>query len=249
MSNCKKRWKSLRDTFIKYYRLEVLYSKGGSRRKQKTWNFYHDLAFLKQHVDLFRLEEKEKLDASTYSKEGYVEASDYLIEDENMKEVYEIKIAGPFEEEAEYSGKEDHLLETYEEQLDEQDFDLSEQEEASGEKGSKEVAEQFEIYVAESEEATEQTEFVSVQPSSPAPSTRTKSESDSFLKIPEVASTSLPAKNIVDPDERYLMSCLPAFKRFTPQQKAYVRMGIERLFYEVEFENISEPKSKRSRMS
>ena len=42
--------------------------------------------------------------------------------------------------------------------------------------------------------------------------------------------------NIIDPDERYLLSCLPAFKRFSPQQKALVRMGIERLFYEVEFE-------------
>lgn len=204
---------------------------------------------MKQHVDLFRLEEKDKLDASTYSKEGYVETSDYLIEDENMKEVYEIKIAGPYEDEAEYSGKEDPLLETYEEQLDEQDYDLSEQEEASGEKGPEEVAEQFEIYVAESEEAAEQTEEASVQPSSPAPSNRTQSESESFSKRSEVASTSSPAKNNVDPDERYLMSCLPAFKRFTPKQKAYVRMGIERLFYEVEFENISDPKSKRSRMS
>lgn len=62
-------------------------------------------------------------------------------------------------------------------------------------------------------------------------------------------SISSPSKNIVDPDERYLMSCLPAFKRFTPQQKAYVRMGIEKLFYEVEFENVSEPKSKRAKLS
>jgi len=64
-----------------------------------------------------------------------------------------------------------------------------------------------------------------------------KSQSDSNI-------TQL-SKTIIDPDERYLMSCLPAFKRFTPQQKAYVRMGIEKLFYEVEFENISEPRNKK----
>lgn len=52
-------------------------------------------------------------------------------------------------------------------------------------------------------------------------------------------------QNTTDPDERYLLSCLPAFKRFSPQQKAFVRMGIERLFYEVEFEKISEPARKK----
>jgi hypothetical protein len=46
-----------------------------------------------------------------------------------------------------------------------------------------------------------------------------------------------------------LLSCLPALKRFTPQQKAYVRMGIERLFYEVEFESIDEITHKKQRTS
>lgn len=54
-------------------------------------------------------------------------------------------------------------------------------------------------------------------------------------------------RNITDPDERYLMSCLPTFKRFNAQQKGYVRMAIEKLFYEVEFENVSEPRNKRLR--
>lgn len=54
VTNCKKRWKSLRDTFIKYYRLEVLYSTGESKRKHKKWHYYQDLLFLRSHVELFR---------------------------------------------------------------------------------------------------------------------------------------------------------------------------------------------------
>ena len=53
----------------------------------------------------------------------------------------------------------------------------------------------------------------------------------------------------IDPDERYLLSCLPAFKRFSPKQKAYVRMGIEKLFYEVEFGDEFQPQRKQPKYS
>lgn len=187
-----------------------------------------------------------------------METSDYLLEDDNMKEVYEIKIADePYDDDTEYRMKEHHLLEAYEEQIESMDdYVLTDQEEVVTEKDARnEACEQFEIYEteaeAEVEEAADGIEELPTQVASPAPSNRTQSESDSYHKKQEasVEPLSSPDKNIVDPDERYLMSCLPAFKRFTPQQKAYVRMGIERLFYEVEFENISDPKNKRSRMS
>lgn len=80
-------------------------------------------------------------------------------------------------------------------------------------------------------------------------STPSATLSSSSLQIQNIKSIASPGKNVVDPDERYLLSCLPAFKRLNHQQKAYLRLGIERLFYEVEFENISEPKNKRSRNS
>lgn len=54
--SCKKRWKSLRDTFIKYYRMELQAnssSSGSKRRGTKFWNFYENLSFLKGHVELF----------------------------------------------------------------------------------------------------------------------------------------------------------------------------------------------------
>lgn len=55
--------------------------------------------------------------------------------------------------------------------------------------------------------------------------------------------------NAIDPDERYLLSCLPAFKRFSHKQKAYVRMGIEKLFYEVEFGDEFQPQRKQPKYS
>lgn len=214
-------------------------------------NFY--IANFSVYNYFLRLEDKERLETSPYIKEGFVETSDYLLEDDNMKEVYELKIAGePYDDDTEYRMKEDHLLEAYEEQVESMDdYVLTDQEEVATVKDEgKEASEQFEIYEteAETEEAVGE---LPAQIASPSPSNRTQSESDSYHKKQEalIEPVSPPAKNIFDPDERYLMSCLPAFKRFNPQQKAYVRMGIERLFYEVEFENISEPKNKRSRMS
>lgn len=172
-------------------------------------------------------------------------------EDEETKEVYEIKIADGYEEDA-YRIKEDHLLDgAYEEeQLEEvtDDYGIIEHEEENVDKSvDKNYSKEYESYEAEIEndDQFEMVEESVEQPIPPAPSEIEKTMQDkSSYDTP-----SSPSKNIVDPDERYLMSCLPAFKRFTPQQKAYVRMGIEKLFYEVEFENVSEPMNKRSRIS
>lgn len=175
-----------------------------------------------------------------------------LEEVEDMKEVYEIKIADEEYEDEAYRIKEDHLLDSYEERIDNtiEEYEIDEIEE-SGNLGSSAKCdnEQFEIYENETEPEAEAMQKETPSPPSPLQSARkqTASESHQHTELPTVATTS-PSKNIIDPDERYLMSCLPAFKRFTPQQKAYVRMGIERLFYEVEFENISDFKPKRSKI-
>ena len=63
------------------------------------------------------------------------------------------------------------------------------------------------------------------------------------------SSTKSSKANAIDPDERYLLSCLPAFKRFSPKQKAYVRMGVEKLFYEVEFGDEFQPQRKQPKYS
>lgn len=194
---------------------------------------------MKIHLNNFRLEDgvKEVNDSTSGFKENFTETSDYMIEDEEeIKEVYEIKIAEEeFEDDVSYRVKEDHLLESYEEQLESNidEFELTEPEENVAEKSAEKTSnESFEAYETETED-----EEPKVPPTSPGQ-----------FKVTEQKATNAEAPT-KDPDETYLMSCLPAFKRFTPQQKAYVRMAVERLFYEVEFENVSEPKSKRSKDS
>ena len=180
---------------------------------------------------------------------------------EEEREVYEIKIAGgEYEEEDDvtFSIKEDHL-EGYEDQIADE-YEIIEHEEEALDKPEKLFSDDYETYETEAENYEPETPEIIEENQfnvSPAPSNRLHNDSEVHVEVhqkpspdnlPNIAISSS-TKNIVDPDERYLMSCLPAFKRFTPQQKAYVRMGIERLFYEVEFENVSEPKNKRSRMS
>lgn len=167
-----------------------------------------------------------------------------ILVEEESKEIYEIKLRDEeYDEESRTYKEEDQLLDSYEERIEdtiEEEYMLTEPEDILGDdKVNHKINDnQFEMYDMEAEHEEEADE---VQP-----------VTQQNIEIqPQEAPTAVtsPAKNIVDPDERYLMSCLPAFKRFTPQQKAFVRMGIERLFYEVEFENVSESKNKKSRFS
>jgi BESS motif len=204
-------------------------------------------------MNYYRLEESFKSGhemSTSYAKETSGDGSDNdrIILVEEHKEIFEIKLReDEYEDETRAYKEEDHLLDSYEERIEdpiEEEY-MMEQEEIIHEKKIND--DQFEVYEmeADQEEELEQPEE-DVQPS-----IQIHHEIQHQLQEPltstAVAST---AKNVVDPDERYLMSCLPALKRFTPQQKAMVRMGIERLFYETEFENnVSEPRTKRSRQS
>lgn len=46
-----------------------------------------------------------------------------------------------------------------------------------------------------------------------------------------------------DPDEKFLLSCLPVFKRLNTKKNALARMKIQQLLYEIEFEDYSEMSS------
>jgi BESS motif len=52
---------------------------------------------------------------------------------------------------------------------------------------------------------------------------------------------------VVDPDERYLLSCLPVLKRLSPQKNALIKLKIQQLLYEVEFEMNDESHSSKKR--
>lgn len=140
-----------------------------------------------------------------------------------------------FDDETSYRIKEDHLLENYEEECSYEE---------TLEQEGKTTESEYEAYEMENDQEELIDAVVEVS------SISNEQEQFKTVIVPSSqAQVASPVKNIVDPDERYLMSCLPAFKRFTPQQKAYVRMGIERLFYEVEFEDAGQPKIKKQRTS
>lgn len=166
------------------------------------------------------------------------------IEEENEEKlIYEIKLTeDEYEEESAYRLKEDHLLDGYEEEGVAYEEELDQD--------AKVIEVEYENYDTEGEQQ-ELTVAVEETPTSPEPISVLKSgiESPNRFISSSHAETSSPTKNITDPDERYLMSCLPAFKRFTPQQKAFVRMEIERLFYQIEFEDESEPNNKKLKSS
>lgn len=47
----KKRWRSLRDCFIKYYKLEKSRPSGSAGGKRRKWTYYENLLFLIPHVE------------------------------------------------------------------------------------------------------------------------------------------------------------------------------------------------------
>lgn len=181
-----------------------------------------------------------------YAKEasGLTCENDQIVLLEEDKHVYEIKMRDDeFEDDSRVYKEEDHLLDPYEERIEDtidEEYMLT-TDEILTEKQVDKNTEEFEVYEMEPDNEGDQEQ--------PEDIPQTSHIHLQSKELPPPRTIASPAKNVVDPDERYLMSCLPAFKRFTPQQKAYVRMGIERLFYEVEFENVSEPRSKKSRMS
>lgn len=157
------------------------------------------------------------------------------------KEVYEIKLIAEdnYEDESAYRLKEeDHLVETFEEE------ELTYEELLEPDQKSVE-----EEYAACETDVVQEDLLEVTEELQPEQTSRPTNDTESPKLVQSTASSSSPVRNITDPNERYLMSCLPAFNRFTPQQQAYVRMGIERLFYEVEFEGVSEPKNKKTRTS
>ncbi|CAO1367773.1 unnamed protein product, partial [Diamesa hyperborea] len=194
---CKKRWKSLRDTYIKYLRFEMQSDNDGEQcvKKHKPWVYYEDLNFLRQHVELFR-------GLNTYGE---------LLEEEDD------------------DGEEEALFEVQNEShehLDDEPTYYIENEESLA------------TYIVDNQSTVPKNEKTENQEPEEQDQKTHKdlpvqnNESNPSHSNPSAKSTKT---NSVDPDERYLLSCLPAFKRFSPKQKAYVRMGIEKLFYEVEF--------------
>jgi len=235
------------------------------KKNRKSWVYYKDLSFLIPHVDLYRLDDSMKGHESQhdtipiYLKEDYLEADEkhiFFTEEEAAENddsvTYQIKIAkGQYDEEhISESIEEDNLLEGHyvEERLDDSAImDLEDQVVVNKVMQKLETNEHtYMLLEQSSEEAIKESEIEDTSRSYQPQSFKTENPESH----PQPSTSSSPHnKNVVDPDERYLLSCLPAFKRLTPQQKGLIRMGIERLFYEVEFQNDDEPRNKKLRNS
>lgn len=237
----------MRDTFIKYYRIEQHQSSSFSNSvKRKRWHFYNELTFLKPHIELFRLEEYiNKNDESTRKEEPIFikqncldspdEEKNYLLEDEEI-------LNSPLQYQIKFNENLDYEVTTENQSSKKFSMEFPDNEKDEEEHPNEK------LYLTP---PPNYDDMVLEEPVDPLPDSLTKftQESSTSISIPQTQSIipeiNQQQRNITDIDELYLLSCLPAFKRFTPQQKAYVRMGIERLFYEVEFENICEPSNKK----
>jgi hypothetical protein len=269
--NCKKRWKSLRDTFIKYHRIQIQNDSPGPKRKMKSWGHYNSLYFLTPHIEFYRLNEDNKSSCDSqmvdyqqiYLKEEYTSEQKQFfftestgVEDEEI--TYQIKLTD--DDENEFSNEKfqqtdtdtfiDHEKSFVEERLD---FEEDADDELLDRKEITKNEENDSSFIhLEHENRSELVDIVDNHDKSVSDK-EVQSRSDSASTTATALSLICNEKNVIDPDERYLLSCLPAFKRMNNVQKAYVRLGIEKLFYDIEIENSNElsstTKSKRMRTS
>lgn len=193
------------------------------------------MSFLKQHVELFRTDGELTDNERRFFGDQ---------EDESKVE-YEIRIAGEeYPQNASFRVKSD--LESYEEVHSEEadvEYEIVDQDE-------KNASEEYSMQDVSAHKEQEET-FDESQVSEPAATfpPQNFSKQLQIQNVCHIEEPPAPAKAPVDPDESYWSSRFEAFKRLSRQQKAYVRMGIEKLLYEAEFEHVDEPQNKRSRLT
>uniref|UniRef100_A0A336LNX8 CSON015178 protein n=1 Tax=Culicoides sonorensis TaxID=179676 RepID=A0A336LNX8_CULSO len=213
IEDCKKRWKSLRDTFIKYYRMELEQASPLNSR-QKVWKFYDKLDYLRNHVELFRLDESSSAVKSNQNDDQSQDHTEFdrvhekktMVRHDYMNtsrqgktSTIKVLVEGNGDDQAEYT-----VYETN------QDGDLEENDQENNEQ----------IYLEPIE-----TEDYQIENESESEATKKKD-----LKNFEIISS---FSN--DPDEKFLMSCLPVLKRLSARKNALLKLKIQTLLFEIEF--------------
>lgn len=249
MEDCKKRWKSLRDTFIKYFRQEIL-AATIPNMKRKKWVYFEQMSFLRGHVELygyaffasvvepektfingtyFRISETDSAsDKETIVPEssriiGYQEyvtadQSDYLTCDEGVEEQYDDGNTEYIYEEVEEASATAYAIATKASPLEE---NMSGGDQEAMSTTIIDERQELELSQEEEEEITDAVTVPLVDPSE---------------KVTEIACQT--AVSITDPDERFLLSCAPVFKRLSTQKNALLKLKIQQLLYEVEFGDV-----------
>ncbi|XP_062551956.1 uncharacterized protein LOC134217189 [Armigeres subalbatus] len=218
VEDCKKRWKSLRDTFIKYFRQEILASSMPGM-KRKKWVYFEHMSFLRGHVELYGISETDSIPSdketvvpepsSAIHIQNYVgtDQSEYLTSDEGVEEQYDDNTEYIYEEVEEASA---YAIETKPNRV----------ENISGEQETMSttmIDDGHELVDLSQEEVRETITVPVVAP---------------VEKVTEIPGQ---AASITDPDERFLLSCAPVLKRLSTQKNALLKLKIQQLLYEVEF--------------
>ncbi|XP_058445870.1 transcription factor Adf-1-like [Malaya genurostris] len=220
VENCKKRWKSLRDTFIKYFRQEIL-ADSIPGMKRKKWIYYEHMSFLRSHVELYGISETD----SASDKETIASDRTRIIH-----------IPEFVTEQGEYISCEEAVEEQYDDNQTEYVYEVEEVSpttttstyavEAKHE--SSQNVEVEESVVESSEAHAEDLELIREEES-----TAEMTQSDTAGG--EVTNSNCSNAVVTDPDERFLLSCAPVLKRLSTKKNALVKLKIQQLLYDVEF--------------
>ncbi|XP_001867033.2 uncharacterized protein LOC6050421 [Culex quinquefasciatus] len=227
VEDCKKRWKSLRDTFIKYYRQEILAATMPGM-KRKKWVYYELMSFLRSHVELygnehhFSIADTESIsDKETILSEGnrLIQLDDYVTEDGEFLGCSD-EVEDQFDE-----NQTEYIYEDVEETSTATVCTIPETHESLEEANSSGNSARIEV-IQQKQHHTEQMQDDTVKPVTTVPVV----ESSQQVVAPSPATVA-----ITDPDERFLLSCAPVLKRLSTQKNALVKLKIQQLLYEVEF--------------
>ncbi|XP_055307070.1 uncharacterized protein LOC129571322 [Sitodiplosis mosellana] len=202
VDECKKRWRSLRDAFMKQYKL---YSRGDTNSK-KRWLFYEQMEFLGPYFD----NNDDKYDGDDYIET--INTDGESIDKNSLNQIVCINSDGEYPTQIEVD-------EYNEEQLEEDALDTTQYTTVTSKKGENSV-----YYIS-------------------APTSHSSINNDSQLQSPTrqqtkvLTQTNTNTSNNNDPDERFLLSCLPILKRLPNKKNALARLRIQQLLFEIEFED------------
>ncbi|XP_055548199.1 transcription factor Adf-1-like [Wyeomyia smithii] len=217
VDNCKKRWKSLRDTFIKYFRQEILATPGSKRKK---WVYYEHMNFLRNHVELYGISETDSTsDKETVTSDDaqIIHIAEFVTEQVNIEnsvgEQFDDNQTEYVYEEVEEGSPVAYALDAKQVFVETASPDPSVEATVTG----MTTVTHNDLDISQDDDNSDNVPFLD--------------HISEEVKLTNTNTTS----TISDPDERFLLSCAPVLKRLSARKNALVKLRIQQLLYEVEF--------------
>lgn len=196
----------------------------------KVWKYYHNLDYLRNHVDLYRLDEnsvskhsndEQSQDLEYESNNEQSGSSSMMRHDYNSPNVSIKGKTNTFKVLVEADGNDPYKTAEYTVFETNQDGELEDIDQSNNDQ----------IYLEPIEAEDYQLESEPVDP-----------------KNNQSKKTEILNQVTNDPDEKFLMSCLPVLKRLNPQKNALLKLKIQTLLYEIEFGSTDDsPASKKQK--